>query len=647
MTHLYKKALVSFWGMVFSITIVSLYQQQVIFAMGNQPMMPNNYMQPGVPGAYNPGMGMPPAGAPNTAAGAGAPALSDEDMQFLQELDTMVQNLSPEEKQQLDEMSKRMGERIDEMFAQDPTLQQRIQEDPSVLESFLNTVITPEIEQIESAAKEQPVEPQPVVEEKKPIKEEPKKEYVNYDAIIATLDSIIDSFDAFEVKTEGLARFSEQYEKWVKDKRITRSEEATTWKQFKEKAEKFKQTLHQLEQEEDPAAIIKKYKHIDNLVADKPLWKNLEQLDHRLHASIPQIQKESTRTHDLTAAGKDAARNTLNTILEGISWQSKLEEVIKKYEKRAGELRNVEKKHEEKARAESKKSRPSQAALVIPDRGGRGEYQGYTPEAGLPHGGMYPWEQNPAAQPWKPEAAEKGGKGPESKDAKGKNGKKGKPAKDKSKVSKEEEALSNAVEQLLGELEAIQMSIEYNEQLQNFGSYMSITSIPTAAESKKNADDLVDALNTINEGLDHAVSYARKELKSKMLNVNEATKKIYIKEIKDALDSKDFAMLKNLVSTTKSLTEAPNRIGNEMNKYRFLQDQKNRIDQAEAKKQKPTGKFKDITKTTDIALIPARYERLEATITDFAKLKQRASARKREQSRAAHTPAAIQPEKGE
>jgi len=279
---------------------------------------------------------------PPVAAPANAPQLTEAELAQLEqqmesEINSFVQSLPPEQQEQFYKDVENLTEAMSQMSEEE-------------LGSFIESVFT------EPTAPEAPPAPAiapPVkpIEKPKEEKEKPKTPKKQIDKTIKLLDEIVDHIESFLQKTIIIIDFPRKAEKWAgagfmpqwKDPKLE-------WHLVGEDIIRLSQKIRSL-MSCDPKT--KKYRFINDLIEDKALYNNLEQVRTKLADYEPTIETPDLDLpeHDgmkLDLKSKQAIRRTIDTILEAIKLL-KVPEAIDKIIAKFGPIAEQIKKEEEEA----------------------------------------------------------------------------------------------------------------------------------------------------------------------------------------------------------------------------------------------------------------------------------------------------------
>ncbi len=335
-----------------------------------------------------------------------------------------MENLSPEEMQQLEQELQAAAQQIDAYVnslspEEQAEFQRAVQEveemmnsmSPEELEQFFEQIVATEMEQ----AQMQQGMP-PMAQPQQPIALEHKAAPVissvpltsDEQKALTTLTSLIDSTDKILNKANNILDIENRFKNWANSNKLSGIGPMTTWQQQQDALNEFRVQISDLKKTDLKTG---KYLFIEPLIKNSALYSQLEQLSKQLEMQEPRIIV--SKIERLSDTSKEALRSALNAY--GSTLQSAKNDIKKLFEEIGPELAKIkeeEKKITEKAQTEAGKGRQ-----VTPGRtagsaersgyygGGRGGYDDYGYDGGYPRGGSYgDYGRQPQA------GAEKGGK---------------------------------------------------------------------------------------------------------------------------------------------------------------------------------------------------------------------------------------------
>lgn len=599
-------------------------------AAAPQPPMPPKsssvYAGPEIPAGYSPSEIYKTTPAPTPEEQQAI----EELQQFAKGFDEYKASLPEDERKKLDAdveaIANRMQTRMDDMLKNDPTLEDRLnKQDPEALDLFFQNVMGPEIQRAEAEqAKQQPAMPpevgpstpaeaSPMVPEKpeaKPEKEKIKK--TDVEIALKLVRKIGKYLKSFKEKANMSIKFPGYYKKWAEEERLEGFTKELTWEKFNEKLELLMAKFKELERQ-DPDT--KQYTHLGNLIENEALFKELEQFKNELGRNEGRIVVPDVGLGELNTASKDAARETINLCIRGITkLQEKIMALMGKYEKTAKKISEEKEKQRQQAEQEAKKHRHGYVYPIGAEDTG---YAPYYPDAVGPYSPYTPWE-SPSASSHKitPPSIEK----PEQK--KSEDGKKGgAPRESKPTKSSDEDALDSTYDQFLETLSDIKTTIDTSAALKNFGDY--ITKPHEVGTDMKAAGKM----HEVQEALTKLTSLVNRRGKSRLPRVSPTAKNNFIKQLNDALmKDEDAAPLRKLVGEIESIEKNRGRVP-KLKQYMFFGDEVRSKLQAE-RSRRPESQADEFAQVNAAnASIPDlldNYKALTTAIEDLKKVKQRA-----------------------
>lgn len=411
-----------------------------------------------------------------------------------------MENLSPEEMQQLEQELQAAAQQIDAYVnslspEEQAEFQRAVQEveemmnsmSPEELEQFFEQIIAQEMEQAQMQQGIQPITTQA------PITLEPKATPIVSNIPLTSaeqkaltiLTSLIDSTDKILNKANNILDIESRFKNWANNNKLSGVGPMTTWQQQQDVLNEFRVQISDLKKTDLKTG---KYLFIEQLIKNNALYSQLEQLSKELE--IQEARIVVSKIEKLSDTSKEALRSALNAY--GSTLQSAKNDIKKLFEEIAPELAKIkeeEKKTTEKAQAEAGKTRqvtPGRTAGSA-DRGGyygggRGSYDDYGYDGGRSgrdygygdYGRQQPGAEKTGKQPEKGKQPKPSGKGASKEDSKFEKDKKGKD-KDKKqggdkagKTATSEKIVACPVdggEQLNGKLELIASNYRYIAQL--------------------------------------------------------------------------------------------------------------------------------------------------------------------------------------
>jgi hypothetical protein len=412
-----------------------------------------------------------------------------------------MENLSPEEMQQLEQELQAAAQQIDAYVSslspeEQAEFQRAVQEVEQMmnnmsqeeLEQFFEQIIAAEMEQQQLQQGLPPVQPQqaPMTLEHKPAPVVSKVPLTSAEEKALTLlTSLLDSTDKFLLKTDNIPDMKGRFKRWAENNKITGVSSTTSWEQQKNAINDLRQHVSDLKKTDLKTG---KYLFIEAFNKNSALYSQLEQLNKQLETNEPRIIVSTFGIEKLSNEAKNALQTCLNAF--GSSLESTKTDIKKLFDEIGPELVKIkeeEKKVTEKAQTEAAKGRQ-----VVPGRtagsverggyygGGRGDYDEY---GGYPYGrdhgyGDYgrPREGAEAGkEKGKPKGGGKGGgKGKEKEEEGDKDKDKGKGKGEKGKEAKVEgpkqpkeivTCPADGGEQLNGQYELIASNYRYIDDL--------------------------------------------------------------------------------------------------------------------------------------------------------------------------------------
>lgn len=415
-----------------------------------------------------------------------------------------MENLSPEEMQQLEQELQAAAQQIDAYVnslspEEQAEFQRAVQEveemmnsmSPEELEQFFEQIVAAEMEQAQAQQGMPAVAPQP----QQPIALEHKAAPVissvpltsDEQKALTILTSLIDSTDKLLNKANNILDIENRFKNWANSNKLSGIGPMTTWQQQQDALNEFRVQISDLKKTDLKTG---KYLFIEPLIKNSALYGQLEQLSKQLEAQEPRIVV--SKIEKLSDTSKEALRSALNAY--GSTLQSAKNDIKKLFEEIGPELAKI--KEEEKKIAEKAQTEASKGRSVTPGRtagsadrggyygGGRGGYDDYGYDGGRggrdygygDYGRQQPGAEKSSKQQDKGKQPKAGGKGAgkeESKFDKDKKDKDKDKKKDGDKTGKPEKTEKivtcpvDGGEQLNGKLELIASNYRYIAQLMN------------------------------------------------------------------------------------------------------------------------------------------------------------------------------------
>jgi hypothetical protein len=467
-----------------------------------------------------------------------------------------MENLSPEEMQQLEQELQAAAQQIDAYVSsltpeEQAEFQRAVQEVEQMmnnmsqeeLEQFFEQIVAAEMEQQQLQQGLPPVQPQqPMTLEHKPAPVVSKVPLTSAEEkALALLTSLLDATDKFLLKTDNILDIENRFKNWAKDNKLTGISATTSWEQQKNAIVDLRQHISDLKKTDLKTG---KYLFIEPFIKNTGLYNQLEQLSKQLETYEPRIVV--SKIEKLSDDAKTALRSTINAYGAGLeSTKTDIKKLFDEIGPELAKIKEEEKKTTEKAQTEAAKGRQ-----VIPGRtagsverggyygGGRGDYDEY---GGYPYGrdhgyGDYgrPREGAEAGkEKGKPKGGGKGGGKGKGKEEEGdkekgkKGGKEGKEAKTEGPKQPKEIVTCpvDGGEQLNGQYELIASNYRYIDDL-----------------LKENTDvlNIVERLKEKNSNPQFALyTFPALERRLKRLNELIETYKKEVAKIKDADKTKE------------------------------------------------------------------------------------------------------------
>jgi len=532
-----------------------------------------------IPGSVSYGANMPKVAANNDAPFDMSQMPSEDDLRelemvFEEMLAPLTEGKSEAEKQkvyedfanELERTTKIMENRINNMsdderdqFVNQLNNIENMNDDE--LDQFLLTLM-PEDESSTSA--EESFQPIAVEDEttKESAKETAKPKPVDVEEKIAVIKNINDHLDSFLKKMDSILRLPGLYENWGQKKRLHGWTSALTWDAFQKDVEELKKTFHVL-LTKNPET--KKYKYLDDLIADEALWNEIENYNTTLKKYEPLIDAPALGGADLKPAAKDATRYVINACLDTTqSLLPKVDAIIAKYDPTAQKIKKEKEAEAQKALEQTKKAAPAGRTVSIgqEESSGYGDYYGgYDDSSYYPSNSYYPSSPSySSGKSGSPSYSRKndsktggrsGSSAPSKSQAAGKKGTAEKASGQNENTAPQPAAMSHVdVRRLDGLVNSVEDQIELtadeirkNSNLKNIQEYL---------KKDTNPEPEFDvALASVKQSMDMAAKNA-KTLQTKMTRLSDSMKNTYANRIKKILDSKNG---KEVATFIKNLTE--------------------------------------------------------------------------------------------
>ncbi len=287
------------------------------------------------------------------------PDLSEDDIEELgKQLEEEIGKLPPDEQEKFykeaQELADKMQTAIDEIGGEEAL---KAMSDDEAMKFF---------EQIfaEEAKLAEP-EPEPAEEVKEVKVEEVKKITSEHEKAIEMITSINKRINSFLLKAQGIPEFPQKVTQWAKKKKFTDWDNAITWNTMKTQIEQMVQKLEKVKTK-DPKT--KEFKYLDDFIADKALYNNLDKLLTTLTQYEPQIEVSTFGLKKLGKASKQAMQKIISSLGEAkqkLKVIEALDKIFEKYEPKAKKLREEEEAVRAKAEAEAKKVRPTAPVVTV------------------------------------------------------------------------------------------------------------------------------------------------------------------------------------------------------------------------------------------------------------------------------------------
>ncbi len=652
--------------------IAIIFYATALVGVTTGPQLPNPAMQGGMINQGFPS-GQPPYNPMNINQEGTNINEEQELNNMLNDIESYRNNLSKEEQLKFDadvnETAARMQARMDEMIKNDPSLEDKLsKQDPEAINAFLANVFQPELERAEAEQAAQqpptlpaevgpsaPIEMGPSIPEKAEEKPEKLKK-ADIKGALGLIHSIVEFLESFKEKTTAIIKFAGYYEKWAKEGRLKGWTRELTWEKFSEKLDLLINRFKELERR-DPET--KEYTHLGDLIENEPLYQDVVQFTDDLAENEPRIIIPEAGIGEMNSASKDAARETINTCLYGITkLQDKITALMSKYEKTAKKISEEKEKERQKAEQAAKQRRPGYTYRIGAEEGG---YPYYPEQIIGPYSPYTPWETpSTEAQKITPPTIEK-------KEQKKEDGKKGggeqKGKGGEKKKSEEEAAVDKALVDLMDKIAEIGYLIDENDHLKNFGEYMS--------NSREDYDpSAVAALNDIQKNLKEAARTIRRTGGAWFPRLDAGTKNSAIKQFTDFITTDEqVAPLRKLISDVEKVDKARGNV-TKKKQYAFFDDvtrqalekaqtQKQqeeaetqqragaqRPQAAPAQPQQPANEYAGLEKTS-IFTLPNDFNKLKEAIEALKKIKQKPGQKKQASEQGGHIQMIPQPQKEE
>lgn len=554
-----------------------------------------------------------------------------------------LENLSPEEMQQLEQELQAAAQQIDAYVnslspEEQAEFQRAVAEVEQMMSSmseeelgqFFEQIMAAEMEQAQMQGMQAPMQPQqPVTFEQKPAPVISKIPLTTAEEkALALLTSLIERTDELLIKTDNIPDMSLRFNKWASQNKLSGTAAATTWEQQKNNIIELRQQVSDLKKTDLKTG---KYLFLEAFIKNSALYTQLEQLNTQLQTHEPRIVVSSFGIEKLSDAAKNALQAALSAY--GATLQSSKTDIKKLFEEIGPELAKIkeeEKKITEKAQAESAKGRavtPGRTAgtqsmgdMYGYGRGGRGDDYDF--------GGGYPYgDYGPSRGQYRPEAEKtqaqkgkdgKGGKTPKAggkgkeetdkdkekdgKDKKDKGDKAAKQVGDKKEPAQEAPVACpvDGGEKLNGKLQLIESNYRYIAELLADARNKNILDFNDLMQKEPNTELVLSILPSIerrlkrlNELVTEYTKQANSELKDNKNRYNEVMNKVAHLHAEQSELQLFGESLKQIVDTLKAdgvlETINPNA------RYAYLKDSSHEIKATDAaQSEKPT--IIDLTK---------------------------------------------------
>ncbi len=290
----------------------------------------------------------------------GMPNMSEAEMQkFMgelentaKEIDNFVSSLPPAEQEEFNRAVQEVEQMINDMS-------------PNELEQFIGGMFG------EAGAKQpqpkpiKPTEPEiPIKEIKKETPKLTKKEMNEQEQALDLINAIIKRSESFMVKAQAMPELAGKTKRWAKQGHIRNWQADSDWNNLKTAVNRLIQKLHKMK-DVDPKT--KQYKFLKDFIEDKALYNNISLLRSNLDQYEPKIEISAFGIEKMSPQVKRAIQHILSSFTESLyilKTPEALNKIIAKYEPRAKELAEEEKKIEEHATAVSKRSPRAKATIV-------------------------------------------------------------------------------------------------------------------------------------------------------------------------------------------------------------------------------------------------------------------------------------------
>ncbi len=304
--------------------------------------------------------------APGPMSGNGQMKLTKEDMELLEEISKLDEG-------ELEGLWDVIMSEVDKMPEDQ---KQQFWSDVEQTAQMLEEEITKVIEEEQTKKEEEEAPVLPVVEPTPIIKTATDKDLKDVANLIG---SLIDKIESYLRKGQLIPKFADKLEQWGKDHRISDWQAGATWNTLHADIDLMKSKLY-LIGERDPKT--NEYKHLQNILDDESLYNNLAQLNRKLDQFGPKISAPELGQQKLTKESKNAIEKVTSALTEALyvlKLPAAVDQVIKKYEKRAQELTKKQETAEKIAAKELKTPPPRVTAEVI-GRREKFEFAPYIPE---------------------------------------------------------------------------------------------------------------------------------------------------------------------------------------------------------------------------------------------------------------------------
>ena len=483
-----------------------------------------------------------------TTAGptATAPQLSEEDVKFLEDLGKQIQK----EVEQLPTRDQLRAQGVPEEQVQKANTKEKFDEDVKRYSAMSEDELFAEMEkalaEVEKASTPEATpeyppsniyqgeqESQPIA----PVVQKPGAPSNKQQAAIQVIDAVLASITNFLSKSQVIVGLPGKIPSWIKEGKLRNWPTTLSWNTFKGQIEELQAKLNKIKDKDTKTGT---FKYLDDLIKEEGVYNNLVKLKDGLAKSEPKIELASFGIDKMTSNGRQAIRDTLLHLHEGIATMglpASLDKIIEKYEPTAKKIKESEEAAHKRALEESRRGRTPGYATVGGYPKSESDYRGrydFDRGGGAYNPGLF---EAPAREKEREESKKEnkaGAAGGGKAEAKKPEDKKAAAEKAKREEDKTALGLVNKFNESLYEF---QNAIEENKNLLNIEKHMAD---PAAGVDSKLIEEAKNALGAIRDA-----DRTAKRLKEQVAKLTPAQKKEYKKDMREAykVASKDIDKL--------------------------------------------------------------------------------------------------------